>query len=326
MPVKCVRFAAQASITLAACALGFGAAAAQNFPTKPITFIVPYGPGSGNDLIARVIAQKIGDSMGQPLVVENRNGAAGAIGTELAAKATPDGHTVIINSTSQTINPYVTKVSYNLQRDFAAIIRPATLPYILAVPVTSAAKSIKELVALCKASPGKYSYAGTFGSASHFMGEMLKSAGKIDISLVSYKSTSDAVTDVIANRVGIWFTTTATGVPLAQGGKIRVLGVSGDERLPVLPDTPTMTQAGFPTLDVPVNFYILTAKASPKTAVEKLNQAFAKALSSDEVKDKLAKQGVEARVTTPEEASKILREEIESWGRVVKESGVKMVQ
>ncbi|MPZ43109.1 MAG: tripartite tricarboxylate transporter substrate binding protein [Betaproteobacteria bacterium] len=324
MAVKFVRFAAQVSVTLAASALGFGAAAAQNFPTRPIQFIVPYGPGSGNDLIARVIAQKIGDSMGNPLVVENRSGAAGAIGTELAARATPDGHTILIASTSQTINPYVTKVNYNLQRDFAAIIRPATLPYVLAVPVTSSAKSIKELVALCKANPGKFSYAGTFGSASHFMGEMLKSAGKIDISLVSYKSTSDAVPDVISNRVGIWFTTTATGIPLAKSGKIRIIGVSGKERLPIIADTPTMVEAGFPTLDVPVNFYVLTAAASPKTAVEKLNQAFVKALSSKEVKDKLAAQGVEASVTTPEEASKILRNEIASWGRVVKESGVKM--
>jgi tripartite-type tricarboxylate transporter receptor subunit TctC len=312
------------SVTLAACALGAGAAAAQKFPAKPIQFIVPYGPGSGNDLIARVIAQSIGDSMGHPLVVENRSGAAGAIGTELVAKATPDGHTILIASTSQTINPYVTKVNYDLLKDFAAITVPATLGYVLAVPSSSQAKSIKELVALCKANPGKFNYAGTFGSASHFMGEMLKSAGDIDISLVSYKSTSDAVADVIANRVGIWFTTTATGIPLGKSGKVRIIGVSGKERLGVIPDTPTMVEAGFPTLDVGVNFYILTAAASPKAAVQRLNEAFGKALASKEVKDKLASQGVDAKGTTPEEASAILREEIARWGKVVKASGVKM--
>lgn len=299
-------------------------AAAQAFPVKPIQFIVPYGPGSGNDLIARTIANKVGDSMGHSLVVENRSGAAGAIGTELAARATPDGHTILIASTSQTINPYVTKVNYDLQRDFAPIIVPATLAYVLAVPASSEAKSIKELVALCKANPGKFNYAGTFGSASHFMGEMLKSAGKIDISLVSYKSTSDAVPDVIANRVGIWFTTTATGIPLAKAGKIRIIGVSGKERLPVIPDTPTMVEAGFPTLDVGVNFYILTAAKSPRSAVQKLNQVIGKALASQDVKDKLGAQGVDAKVTTPEEAATILRNEIAHWGRVVKESGVKM--
>ena len=309
---------------LVACGAVAAPVAAQNYPVRPISFIVPYGPGSGNDLIARVIAQKIGDAMGQPLVVENRSGAAGAIGTELAAKAAPDGHTILIASTSQTINPYVTKVNYDLLKDFAAVMVPATLPYVLAVPSTLPAKSIKELVALCKASPGKFSYAGTFGSASHFMGEMLKSAGNIDISLVSYKSTSDAVADVIANRVGIWFTTTATGVPLAKGGKIRIIGVSGKERLSLLPDTPTMVEAGFPTLDVGVNFYILTAAASPKSAVTRLNQEIGKATASKEVIDKLGSQGVDAKVTTPEEASTILRNEIAHWGKVVKDSGVKM--
>ncbi len=321
------RWSAVAVVSMALpAAAGFAAQVptAPAYPVKPISFIVPYGPGSGNDLIARVISQKIGDSMGHSLVVENRSGAAGAIGTELAANAAPDAHTILIASTSQTINPYVTKVNYDLERDFTAVIVPATLPYVLAVSAKSPAKSIKELVALCKANPGKYNYAGTFGSASHFMGEMLKSAGNIDISLVSYKSTSDAVPDVVANRVDIWFTTSATGVPLAKAGKVRIIGVSGKERLDVLPDTPTMVEAGFPTLDVGVNFYILTAAKSPKASVAKLNEAFAKALSTKEVKDKLAAQGVDAQVTTPEQASETLRKEIAYWGRVVKESGVKM--
>jgi tripartite-type tricarboxylate transporter receptor subunit TctC len=324
MAVCRARLSSRVACALVAFSAAVGPVAAQTYPVRPISFIVPYGPGSGNDIIARLIAQKIGDGMGHPLVVENRSGAAGAIGTELAAKAAPDGHTILIASTSQTINPYVTKVNYDLLKDFSTVIVPATLPYVLAVPGASPAKSIKELVALCKASPGKFNYAGTFGSASHFMGEMLKSAGDVDIALVSYKSTSDAVADVIANRVGIWFTTTATGVPLAKGGKIRIIGVSGKERLGVLPDTPTMVEAGFPTLDVGVNFYILTASASPKSAVARLNQEIGKAAASKEVKDKLAAQGVDAKVTTPEEASAILKAEIAHWGKVVKDSGVKM--
>jgi tripartite-type tricarboxylate transporter receptor subunit TctC len=258
--------------------LAAGSACAQNFPSRPISFIVPYGPGSGNDIIARLIAQKIGDGMGQPLVVENRSGAAGAIGTELTARAAPDGHTIVIASTSQTINPYVTKVSYDLLKDFAPVIAPATQPYVLAVPAASPAKTIKELVALCKANPGKYNYAGTYASASHFMGEMLKSAGSIDIALVSYKSTSDAVTDVISNRIGIWFTTMATGAPLAKSGKIRIIGVSGKERSAALPDAPTMAEAGFPVLDVGVNFYILAPAKTPPAVVTALNQHIGKAV------------------------------------------------
>jgi tripartite-type tricarboxylate transporter receptor subunit TctC len=319
-----VRFALALCSSAAAAVLPAGPAAAQTFPSKPISFIAPYGPGSGNDLIARIIAQKVGDGMGHAMVVENRAGAAGAIGTELTAKAPPDGHTIVIVSTSQTINPYVTKVNYDLLRDFAAVIRPAMLPYVLAVPSASPAKSIKELVAVAKANPGKFNYAGTYGSASHFMGEMLKSAGRIDISLVSYKSTSDAVADVIANRIGIWFTTSATGVPLAKGGKVRIIGVSGKERLAALPEAPTMAEAGFPTLDVGVNFYILAPAKTPKAAVTTLNQHIGKALATQDVKDKLAAQGVDATVTTPEEAAAILKNEIADWGRIVKESGVKM--
>jgi tripartite-type tricarboxylate transporter receptor subunit TctC len=314
------------AVLLSASALGLGArhAAGQTYPSKPVAFIVPYGPGSGNDLIARVIAQKVGNAMGQPLVVENRSGAAGAIAMDLTAKAAPDGHTIVIASTSQTINPYVSKVNYDLVRDFAAVIVPATLPYVLALPSASPANSIKELVAVCKANPGKFNYAGTFGSASHLMGEMLKSAGQIDISLVSYKSTSDAVADVVANRVGIWFTTTATGVPLAKGGKVKIIGVSGKQRIPVLPDTPTMTEAGYPTLDVGVNFYILAPAKTPGAVVATLNQQLGKALASKEVKDKLGAAGVDATVTTPDETTTILKNEIAHWGRVVKESGVKM--
>jgi len=318
------RITIAAVLPMAAFGLAAGPAAGQNFPNKPITFIVPYGPGSGNDLIARVISQKVGDSMGHPLVVENRSGAAGAIGTELAAKAPPDGHTILIASTSQTINPYVSKVSYDLLKDFAPVIVPATLPYVLAVPGASPAKSIKELVALCKANPGKFNYAGTFGSASHLMGEMLKSAGNVDIALVSYKSTSDAVADVVSNRIEMWFTTTATGVPLAKAGKVKIIGVSGKQRIAVLPDTPTMAEAGYPTLDVGVNFYILTAVKTPQSAIAKLNQDIGKALASKDVVDKLAAAGVDAKVTTPAEASTILKNEIASWGKVVKESGIKM--
>lgn len=313
-----------ALLPIAALTLSAGPALAQKFPTKPISFIVPYGPGTGNDVIARLISQKIGNNLGQSMVVENRPGAAGAIGTELVAKAAPDGHTILIASTSQLINPYVTKVRYDILKDFTPIIVPGVLPYLLAVPAASPAKSMKELVAVAKSNPGKYNYAGSFGSVSHFMGEMLKSAGGIDIALITYKSTSDAVADVLANRVQIWFTTMATGVPLAKGGKVRVLGVAGDKRSPVLPDVPTMAEAGFPTLDVSASFYILAPAATPRAVIGTLNGEIGKALAAPDVKEKLAASGVEIKGGTPEEASARLKNEVAMWGRVVKESGVQM--
>jgi tripartite-type tricarboxylate transporter receptor subunit TctC len=311
-------------VPTAACGLTAGRALAQSYPNKPITFIVPYGPGTGNDVIARLISRKVSENWGHPMVVENRAGAAGAIGTELTAKAPPDGYTILIASTSQIINPYVTKVRYDILKDLTPVTVPGTLPYLLAVPSVSPASSLKDLVARAKAMPGKFNYAGSFGSVSHFMGEMLKSAGRIDIALITYKSTSDAIADVLANRVQIWFTTMATGVPLAKAGKVRVLGVAGKERASVLPDVPTMAEAGFPTLDVSASFYILAPSATPKPIIAALNREIVKALGAQDVKDKLAAAGVERNSTTPEEASALLKKEVASWGKVVKESGVQM--
>ena len=308
--------------------VGFGIVAeqalAQNYPNKPISFIVPYGPGTGNDVIARLISQKVTENWGHPMVVENRPGAAGAIATEMTAKSQPDGYTIIIASTSQIINQYVTKVRYDILRDFTPVTVPGALPYLLAVPTASPAKSIKELVAQAKSMPGKFNYAGTFGSLSHFMGEMLKSAGGIDIALITYKGTPDAIADVLANRVQIWFTTMATGVPLAKADKVRVLGVAGDKRAAVLPDVPTMAEAGFPTLDVSARFYILAPAATPKPVIAALNREIVKALGAKEVKDKLVAAGVELKSTTPEEAGALLKQEVASWGKIVKESGVEL--
>lgn len=304
--------------------LAAGPALAQGYPAKPVSFIVPYGPGTGNDIIARILSNKVGESWAQPIVVENRSGAAGAIGTELAARSAPDGHTILIASTSQLINPFISKVRYDLLKDFTPVVVPGTLPYLLAVPKTSPAASIKDLVAQAKANPGKFNYAGTFGSVSHFMGEMLKSAGGIEIALITYKGTPDAIADVIGNRVQIWFTTMATGTPLAKADKVKVLGVAGKQRAAVLPDVPTMDEAGFPTLDVSATFYILAPAATPKPVVAVLNREMVKALGTREVKDKLAAAGVEFSTTTPEEAAALLKKQVAGWGKVVKESGVQM--
>lgn len=317
------RFAVLLMIAVLGCAAGQGLA--QTYPAKPISFVVPYGPGTGNDVIARIISGKVIENWGHSMVVENRSGAAGAIGTEWVAKAAPDGHTILIASTSQIINPLISKVRYDILKDFAPVVVPGTLPYMLAVPKASPAASIKELVAQAKANPGKFNYAGSFGSVSHFMGEMLKSAGGIQIALITYKGTPDAVADIIENRVQIWFTTMATGTPLAKADKIKVLGVAGKKRAAVLPDVPTMSEAGFPTLDVSATFYVLAPAATPKPIVATLNREIVKALGAQDVKAKLAAAGVELNSsTTAEDASAFLKKEVAGWSRVVKESGVEM--
>jgi tripartite-type tricarboxylate transporter receptor subunit TctC len=324
MKPKWITRSAGALASAAMLGLVASAAHAQAFPSKPINFIVPYGPGTGNDIIARLISQKVSENWNRPVVVENKAGASGAIGTEAAAKAPADGHTLLMASTSQLLNPLISKVRYDSLKDFAPVAVPGSLPYVLAVPEALPAKSIKELVALAKSRPGKVNYAGSYGSLSHFMGEMLKTAGGIDIALIAYKSTPDAVADVLGNRVEIWFTTMASAVPLAKTGKIRVLATAGKQRASVLPEVPTFTEAAFPTLDVQAWFYVLAPAATPIPVITTLNREITKALASADVKEKLAVAGVEPQNTTPEQASAMLKNEVALWARIVKESGVKM--
>ena len=313
-----------AALVLSAAGLGMAAgnAIAQSYPSRQITYLVPYGPGTGNDIIARIVAQKVTETWGHPIVVENRPGANGGIAIEATTKAQPDGYTILIASTSQIINQHVSKVRYDFQRDFAPISLTGELAYVIAVATNSPAKSIKDLVATAKASPGKLNYAGIVGGVPHFMGVMLKSAGGVDIAMVPYKSTTDAETDVVSGRVEILFTTMATAVRFVKAGKIRVLGVAGDKRAAVLPDVPTMAEAGFPTLNVSVGFFVLAPAGTPKAVVGTLNSEFVRAIATKDVRDRLAAAGVEPKSSSPEELAALLKSEVARWGKIVKDSGV----
>jgi tripartite-type tricarboxylate transporter receptor subunit TctC len=312
------------AVTLGLLPLAAASAYAQTYPNRPITCIVPFGPGSGNDVIARIVAQKVGEQWSQPMVVENRAGASGAIGMQLAARAAPDGHTLVIASTSHIVNQFVSKVSYDIVKDFAPVSLTGALPYVVAVTQASPAKSMSDLVAIAKAQPGKLNYAAVPGGVPHFMGEMLKSARGLDMVMIPYKSTTDAEVDVIAGRVQIWFTTVASALPQAKGGKVRVLGISGAKRSAVLPDVPTMAEAGLPTVDVTVGFFFLTPAATPAPAVQALNREIVKAIDTKEVRDRLAAAGVEPRSSMPEALDALLKSEVARWGRVIKESGVRL--
>ncbi len=315
-----------AVLVLSAAGLGLAAcnAGAQSYPIRQITYLVPYGPGTGNDIIARIVAQKVTETWGHPIVVENRPGANGGIALEATAKAQPDGYTILIASSSQIINQHVSKVRYDFQRDFAPISLTGELAYVIAVATNSSAKSIKDLVAMAKASPGKLNYAGVLGGVPHFMGVMLKSAGGVDITMVPYKSTTDAETDVVSGRVEILFTTMATAVRFVKAGKVRALAVAGGKRAAVLPDVPTMAEAGFPTLDVSVGFFVLAPAATPKPVIAALNSEFVKAIATKDVRDRLAAAGVEPRSSSPEDLGALLKSEVVRWGKIVKESGVRV--
>ena len=304
--------------------LATGVALAQSYPSKPIAFIVPFGPGTGNDIIARIIAQKVSESWGHPLVVTNRPGATGGIGLDIAAKSAPDGHTIIIASTSLIINQHLSKARPDIVRDFAPVSLSGTLPYVLVVPDALPAKSLKELVAMAKSKPGKLNYTATIGGLAHFLGEMLKSAGGIDIVLIPTKLSSESEADILSGRTEVWFTTVASALPHVKAGKMRILGITGDKRASMLPDVPTMTEAGFPTLDASAHFLILAPAGTPKPVVAALNSEIVKAIDSKEVSDRLLAAGVEPRSSTPEALDMLIKSEVARWGKIVKETGIRV--
>jgi len=315
-----------AMLVLSAAGFGLaaGAARAQSYPNKPITCIVPFGPGSGNDVIARIVAQKVGENWTQPVVVDNRPGASGGIGMEITAKAPPDGYTIVIASTSHILNQFVSKVRYDIVKDFAPVSLTGSLPYVVAVTNSSPAKSMNELIAIAKSRPGKINYAAVIGAVPHFMGEMLKSARGLDIMMIPYKSTTDAEVDVISGRVEIWFTTMASALPQVKAGKVRILGVSGEKRAAVLPEVPTMAEVGLPTVDVTVGFFFLTAAATPKPIVNALNREIVKAIDTKDVRDRLAAAGVEPKSSSAEELAALFKSEVTRWGKIIKESGIRV--
>lgn len=299
-------------------------ARAQGYPNKPVTIVVPYGPGSGNDVIARIIAQKVGENWSQTMLVDNRPGANGGIGAEFVAKAPPDGYTLLIGSSSTIVNQYVSKdVRYDTTKDFAPVGLCGSLHNVLAVHEGLPAKSLKELVALAKSKPGQLNWAAS-SAGTHLMGEVFKSVEGIDFAIIDYKLTTTGVTDVASGRVQILWTTTASALPLVKSGKLRALGITGGKRSLVLPDVPSMTEAGFPALDVSVDFFILAPAGTPKQIIAALNAEIVKAIGSKEVRDRLAAAGVEPRSSTAEEAGEFMKNDVARWVKIVKETGYRM--
>lgn len=310
------------SVLLLVFGMAIEANAQSAYPRKPITYIVPYGPGSGNDVIARIVAKKIGDNWGHNIVVVNRAGATGGIALEATANAAPDGHTMVIASTSQIINQHLSKVRYDFVRDFAPVSLSGNQPYAVSVLKSFPVSSMKELVALARAHPGKMNYTGTIGSIAHFMGWMLKSQNKIDIVMIPNKLAAEAEADVLAGRIEIWFATASTTTRQARAGKVKVLAVSGGKRLPELPGTPTMAEAGYADAGAVANYFVLVPVATPKTVVAQLSAEFVKAIAATDVRERLQAGGVEPTSSTPDEAAKIVRGEVEHWGRIVREAGI----
>ena len=305
-------------MTLIAAAAVRVPAAAQDFPTKPITIVVPFGPGTANDIIARQLAQDMTGTLGQSIIVDNRAGATGNIATDFVAKSRPDGYTLLIASTSLLLNQVTGNSTADLTKDFTPVAFSGSTVYSMFVPNELPAKTVAELVGLAREQPGKLNYAGYVGGLPQFLGEMLNRAAKINTVMVPYKSTTDALVDLMANRIQIWFTPIASGVPVQSAKQARMLAVTGESRSRVVPDIPTFKEAGYPDMTVDVAYFLLASKGTPQPVVDKLSGAIGKALENPKVKEALLAQGIEEKRGTPAEVAAYLAAEIRRWTEIVK--------
>lgn len=287
-------------------------------PGKPIVIVAPFGPGTTNDIIARLLAQDMTATLGQSVIVENRPGATGNIGADYVAKSRPDGHTVVIASLSNIINQATGNTTANLLNDFVPVSFTGGVLYSMFVPNELPAKNVAELVGLARQQPGKINFSGFVGGVPQFLGEMLNRAARINTVMVPYKSTTDALSDLLTNRIQIWFTPVASGVPVHNAKQARLLAVTGEKRAAVFPDTPTFKELGYPDIVADVSFYMLAPKGTPQPIVERLYRAADKAMDSPKVKESFRVQGIEDRRGGPAELSAYLASELRRWGEIVK--------
>ena len=303
-----------------------GLAAAQKYPAKPITVIVPQAAGGANDTIARVVAQKLSEQLGQSVVIENRVGAGGNVGTAAAAKARPDGYTVMITADSaQVINPFLYQsTGFDPVKDFEPVAPLARAGYVLVANPSFPANNVSELIALAKAAPGKYAIASAGnGTLNHLIGEMLQKAADIKLVHVPYRGAAAAATDVVGGQVPLSVQSMPSSIGFIRAGKLKVLGVVNERRLPALPDSPTIgeTIRGFGATP----WYGMFAPAgTPKEIVRLLQDEVAKALDSAEAKDRLAVVGCEPYKGTSEQLATLVKDDLVRWSRIVKESGAKV--
>src|SRR5665213_2865323 len=311
-------------LSLLACVFMMGNCWAQDYPIHSIRLIVPYTPGGPADIVARLIAQKVGAALGQPIVVENRGGADGAIGSEIVAKASPDGYTLLFG-TIQThgVNPsLVRKLSYDPVKDFVAVASATSFPFVLVVTPSVPAHSVAELIKLARQDAGHFNYssAGT-GSGTNLAGEMFKSMAHVDILHVPFKGGGEALTDVLAGRIKMTFTGVPSSLALIKDGKLRALAVTGTSRLPVLPDVPTVAET-LPGFDVRSWNGFFAPAGTPATVVEKLNREIVRVLGQSDVKGRLDGMGAQTFVSTPAQFSDFVRNEVAKWKKVMAAAGI----
>jgi len=319
---------ARSSVVLAAIiSVMSGCAFAQSWPSRPIHYIVPFPPAGATDITARIVADKITGPLGQPVIVENRPGAAGNVGTEQVAKATPDGYTVLQLTVAQSISQTLyTKLGYNVERDLAPVALIAHVPNVMEVNPSVPVHSVQEFIALAKSKPGKIYFASSgSGTSIHMSGEMFKMMTGVDIVHVPYKGSGPALADLVGGQgVSVMWDNLPSSMAFIKSGKLRALAVTSAKRFPALPDLPTMQEAGVPGFEATAWFGMVAPKAMPRPIVERLNAEVNKALAMPDVREKLLQQGAEAAPGSPEDFGRFIHNEVAKWAKVVKASGARV--
>jgi tripartite-type tricarboxylate transporter receptor subunit TctC len=301
-----------------------GATAAQPFPHKPIRYIVGFPPGGSTDLIARTAAGKLAEQTGQPVVVENRPGAGGTIAAEIAARATPDGYTLMHAGMTMAINPALRKnLPYVPLRDFAPVTLLSKLPNVLVVSNAFPAKNVAEFIAYAKAHPGKVSYGSSgVGAVPHLSMELFKKIAGIDIVHVPYKGSAQVLTDLLGGQIPVMFDNLPANLPNIKAGRIRALGIPSAKRNPQLPDLPTFIESGVAGFEVTGWLGMFAPAATPREVITTLNTHMVKALNAPDTQKRLAEHGAEASPTTPAEFGALLKSETVRWAQVIRDAGV----
>jgi len=312
------------AVLVVACA---GLAQAETYPSKPIRMIVPWPPGGGVDTAARIISQPLAERLGQPIVVENKPGAAGNIGTELFTREKPDGYTLLMGSLSpNAVNPHLySRLGFDPIKDFEFVALVYTVPSFLVVPASSPANTAQELVALAKANPGKLNFgSGGVGSSQHLFGVMFKTTANIDIVHVAYKGTAPAETALVAGQVDLMLDP-PTCIPFIKAGRLKALGVASKVRNPALPDVPTLDEQGIPGVYTSTFYGVMAPAKTPKEIVNRLNRGINEILRAPEMRKRLTEFAAEPGSGTPEDFARFVRGELERYGVIVKASGAQKV-
>lgn len=317
-----------AHFLFAACVL-FGVsqnAFAQSFPTKPLRLIIPFPPGGGSDVVGRIIAQKLSERLGQQVVVDNRGGAGGSIGTEATVRSAPDGYTMVLASSSEiAINPHLYKLDYDTIKDLTPVAMVASTPIVVVVNPALPVKTIAELIAYAKAKPGELNVASAGnGSITHLSGELFRSMTNVKWAHVPYKGAAPAITDLMGGRVQLMFSALPAAMPQIKSDRIKAIAVSTRTRAASLPDVPTIAASGVADYDVMFWYGVFVPTGTPKDVVTKLYDAIAESLKSQDVIDRLADQGAAPGSMTPAQFADFVKAEQSAWGKVVKDSGAKV--